>query len=92
VPPTGPLPPEVEPDISIGNELARLAALAVRAQQAVVATVAEPQYPVTAILVALGFLLVQDQIDRRDPKLTAAGRTRDNEQGFPDRFGVVGGR
>lgn len=91
-PPTGALPVEAEPDISIGKSLARLAELVDRAQRAAVAVVVEPQYPITAILVALGFLLLQDQIDRRDPKLAAVARQRDNEADFPDRFGVGRGR
>jgi hypothetical protein len=91
-PPTGALPVEAEPDISIGKSLARLAELLDRAQRAAVAVVVEPQYPITAILVALGFLLVQNQIDRRDPKLAAVARQRDNEADFPDRFGVGKGR
>lgn len=91
-PPTGALPEEAEPDISIGKSLARLAEIVARAQRAAVAVVVEPQYPISAILVALGFLLIQDQIDRRDPKLAAVARQRDNEADFPDRFGVGRGR
>ena len=89
--PAGARPAWPEPDISIGQRLARLAEIVDQARRAVVAMVVEPQYPVTAILVALFFLLVQDQIDRRDPKLAAVARQRDNAADFPDRFGVGGG-
>ena len=40
------------------------------------------------LLFALAFLIVQDRIDRRDPKLAVSSvRQRDNEVFFPDRFG-----
>ncbi len=75
------------PDITIGGTLAQLGTVVRRAQQAVVAVVTSPQYPLTAIFLALGFLLVQDLIDRRDPKLAVAKRRqRENEIEFPDRF------
>ena len=77
------------PDISIGAEIARFVKMVQQAQRAAVAVVASPEYPVSAIMIALLFLLVQDRIDRRDPKLAAVARQRDNEADFPDRFGVL---
>jgi hypothetical protein len=75
------------PDLTIGGTLAQLGTVARQAQQAAAAVVTSPQYPLTAILLALGFLLIQDLIDRRDPKLAVAKRRqRDNEIDFPDRF------
>ncbi len=89
--PAGARPARSEPDITIGQRLARLAELVDQAWRAMVAMVVEPQYPVAAILIALFFLLVQDRIDRRDPKLAAVARQRDNAADFPDRFGVGSG-
>ena len=87
-PPTGAGPLMPEPDLSIGQGLARLAEILDQARRAAIAVAVEPQYPVTAIMIALFFLLLQDRIDRRDPKLAAVARQRDNEVSFPDRFGV----
>lgn len=48
------------------------------------AVVSRPQYPLLALLFALAFLIVQDRIDRRDPKLTVSSvRQRDDEVSFP---------
>ncbi len=75
------------PDITIGGTLAQLGTVVRRAQQAASAVVTSPQYPLAAIFLALGFLLIQDLIDRRDPKLAVAKRRqRENEIEFPDRF------
>jgi hypothetical protein len=75
------------PDLTIGGALAQLGTAARQAQQAAAAVFTSPQYPLTALLLAVGFLLVQDLIDRRDPKLAVAKRRqRDNEIEFPDRF------
>jgi hypothetical protein len=66
-----------------------LVQLARRLVSTTIATVATPQYPLTAFVLALLFLLVQDRIDRRDPKLaTAAVSQRDQEIAVPDPFGV----
>ncbi len=72
-------------DLQIG--LDRIASIVSRAQTAVVAVVVEPQYPLLAILLAVAFLVLQDVIDRRDPKFAGVARRKDNEVDFPDRFG-----
>ena len=75
------------PDLTIGGTLAQLQEVVGRAQRAAADVVSSPQYPLSAISLAMGFLLVQDLIDRRDPKLAVVSRSqRDNEVTFPDRF------
>lgn len=74
------------PDLVIGSEPGRLALLIDRLARTAIAVLTSPGYPLLAIATALAFLVVQDRIDRRDPKLAAAGRRRDNEAVFPDRF------
>ncbi len=81
---------ERPPDLSLRADLGRIAAALGRARVAVMAVITSPQYPIAAIMLALGFLLVQDMIDRRDPKLSGVNRVRDNDVDFPDRFGVGG--
>lgn len=79
-------PPDV--DLDAGSPLLQtVREVAQRASQAAVAIVKAPQYPLAALLVAGLFLLVQDLIDRRDPKLVAAA-LHDEEDGedFPDVF------
>jgi hypothetical protein len=47
----------------------------------------QPQYPVGVLALVAVFLLVQDLIDRRDPKLAVARVTgRDSRLSFPDLF------
>jgi len=76
-----------KPDLTLGGTLAQLQEVVGRAQQAAADVVSSPQYPLSAISLAMGFLLVQDLIDRRDPKLAVVSRSqRDNEVTFPDRF------
>ena len=76
-----------KPDLTLGGTLAQLQEVVGRAQQAAADVVSSPQYPLSAISLAMGFLLVQDLIDRRDPKLAVVSRSqRDNEVSFPDRF------
>ena len=79
------------PDVSLdpGNPfVAAVKEVAQRAGQTAYAVVKAPQYPLAALLVAALFLLVQDFIDRRDPKLVAAALhdEDDGEDAFPDVF------
>ena len=90
-PTTTPRDPGDEPDVSLdpGSPfLETVREVAQRATQAAVAVVTSPQYPLAALAVAGLFLLVQDFIDRRDPKLVAAALHDDEEDGeaFPDVF------
>jgi hypothetical protein len=81
-----------EADVEIGGGLAVLRETARRAATTAFAVIAEPQYPLLAILVAVVFLAVQDLIDRRDPKLvTASISRRDAEELFPDLLAPGGG-
>ena len=86
---TAPAPAD-EPDVALdaGPSFLRTAReVAQRATQAAVAVVKSPQYPLAALLVAGIFLLVQDFIDRRDPKLVAAAlHDEDDGEDFPDVF------
>lgn len=86
--PTSSTSPAEKPDLEIGGVAAlvrKAQQVARQATQAAVAIVTEPQYPLGAIAVAVLFLLLQDFIDRRDPKLAAASnRSADAEEVFPD--------
>lgn len=86
---TAPAPVD-EPDVDLdagGSFLQSAREVAQRATQAAVAVVTSPQYPLAALLVAGVFLLVQDFIDRRDPKLVAAAvHDEDDGEDFPDVF------
>lgn len=78
----------IEPDLTLGRALARVQEVSRQVAVTVGAVVSRPQYPLLALLFALAFLIVQDRIDRRDPKLAVSSvRQRDNEVFFPDRFG-----
>lgn len=80
---------DAAPDITLGSPVAAVKATVTRAGRAIARVATSPQYPLAAIVLAVGFLAVQDQIDRRDPKLALASRRqRDNEVEFPDIFGV----
>jgi hypothetical protein len=79
-------------DVVLGVPLPALRETARRLGDAALHIAQEPQYPLgVAALVGI-FLLVQDLIDRRDPKLAAARVTsRDESLLFPDLF-PPGGR
>lgn len=52
------------------------------------AVASRPQLPLGLLLLVALFLMVQDRIDARDPKLAHAATTqRDAELTFPDLFG-----
>lgn len=97
-PTTAPTPPnggsstgggsQIAPDLTLDHALAQVQEVGRRLAVTVGAVVSRPQYPLLALLFALAFLIVQDRIDRRDPKLAVTSvRQRDNEVFFPDRFG-----
>jgi hypothetical protein len=76
-----------KPDVVLGVPLAGLRQTARAATAAAVTVVRSPQYPLSALALAALFLLVQDAIDRRDPKLAVARVTqRDDRLPFPDLF------
>ena len=78
------------PDLTIGGTGATVRRVASGVLHTAAAVVRQPQYPVSALAAAFLFLLVQDRIDRRDPKLQLAARSqRDNERTFPDHFGAA---
>lgn len=95
-PTASPAVDEPDVDLDAGTPFLRsVREAAQRATAVAVAVVREPQYPLAALLVAALFLLVQDFIDRRDPKLAAASTTRrEINTVFPDVFapGRAGGR
>ncbi len=95
-PTASPAVEEPDVDLDAGTPFLRsVREAAQRATAVAVAVVREPQYPLAALLVAALFLLVQDFIDRRDPKLAAASTTRrEINTVFPDVFapGRAGGR
>ncbi len=75
------------PDVVLGVPVTSLRETAERASAVAMTVVRSPQYPLSALALAAIFLLVQDLIDRRDPKLAAARLTnRDDRQAFPDLF------
>ena len=80
--------PVRDPDLTLGGGLAAgIVAIVERAARAIRAVITSPQYPLLAFGLAVGFLIVQDRIDGRDPKLALASRSqRDNEVEFPDVF------
>ncbi|MBL8928502.1 MAG: hypothetical protein JNL54_00115, partial [Kineosporiaceae bacterium] len=78
----------LDADLTIGGTIAQLGEVARKLATTVTAVAVRPQYPLLALLLAVAFLIVQDRIDRRDPKLAVAlTRQRDSELIFPDRFG-----
>jgi hypothetical protein len=78
---------ELPVDLTLDHRLARLGEVSRAAVRTAAAIVAAPEYPLSALALALFFLAVQDRIDRRDPKLArASGRQHELEVVFPDRF------
>lgn len=82
------------PDLVIGAVRIAVVRETVRRVAETALTLArQPQYPLSAMGLAGLFLLVQDLIDRRDPKLAVARVTqRDDRVPFPDLFPPGGGR
>jgi len=82
------------PDLVIGGVRIAVVRDTVRRVAETALTLAQqPQYPLSAVGLAGLFLLVQDLIDRRDPKLAVArGTQRDDRSPFPDLFPPGGDR
>jgi hypothetical protein len=75
------------PDVVLGLPLPALREAARRVGEVAMAVAQQPQYPLSALILAGLFLLTQDLIDRRDPKLARARVTRrDDHLPFPDLF------
>ena len=92
-------PPSIPPssgeaqgaDVVLGVPLGAISATAKRATAVALEVVKKPQYPLSALMLAGLFLLLQDMIDRRDPKLAVARMTaRDDRLVFPDLFAPRG--
>jgi hypothetical protein len=80
-------------DVVLGLPLPALGETARRVSATAMTIAREPQYPLSALGLVGLFLLIQDLIDRRDPKLAAARATRrEGSLEFPDLFGPPGGR
>ena len=74
-------------DVVLGVPLPALRETARRLGDAALHIAQEPQYPLGVAGLVGVFLIVQDLIDRRDPKLAAARVTsRDESLVFPDLF------
>jgi hypothetical protein len=74
-------------DVVLGVPLPALKETARRLGDAALHIAQEPQYPLGVGALVFVFLLIQDLIDRRDPKLAAARVTsRDGSLLFPDLF------
>lgn len=77
---------EGDPDVQLDGSWQALDLLR-RLWMAIWLTLKSPQYPLLALAATVIFILIQDRIDRRDPKLAnATRRQRDNEISFPDIF------
>jgi hypothetical protein len=74
-------------DVVLGVSLPVLRETARRVSEVAMHIAEQPQYPVGVLALVAVFLLVQDLIDRRDPKLAVARVTgRDSMLPFPDLF------
>ncbi len=74
-------------DVVLGVSLPALRETARRVSEVAMHLAEAPQYPVGVLALVAVFLLVQDLIDRRDPKLAVARVTgRDSMLRFPDLF------
>jgi hypothetical protein len=74
-------------DVVLGVSLPVLRETARRVSEVAMQIAEQPQYPLGVLALVAVFLLVQDLIDRRDPKLAAARVTgREASVPFPDLF------
>jgi hypothetical protein len=79
-------------DVVLGVPLTVVRETARRVSEVAMHIAEQPQYPLGVLSLVAVFLLVQDLIDRRDPKLAVARVTgRDSTLRFPDLF-PPGGR